>query len=218
MTVRIRRWHGMVMVGLILAGLMGVLFATVQGSREAQAQGPPLATLAPATRTPVPTQGWWLAATVQWEDWQATPALTATEGCEAGSQYVADATIPDGTRLRPGERFVKSWRVKNTGTCDWHAGYELVFSSGEPMGGPESIPLPAVAAGEEGEVPVTLVAPGEPGLYKGVWRMQRRGGEHFGTNLTVVVEVVGEGTVVETLEAEARTVREVAPQATWGAE
>jgi hypothetical protein len=214
MTMRIKRWHGMVIVGLVLAGMVGLLVAAVQGSAEA----PPLATLASATGTPTPAQGWWLTATVQWEDRQATPTLSATKGCEPGSQYVADTTIPDGTRVRPGQRFVKTWMVKNTGACDWQGGYELAFLSGERMGGFGSVPLPAVAAGDEGDVSVTLVAPDEPGLHRGVWRMRPQGGAVFGTNLTVVVEVVVEGTEVPTLVPEAWPVPAVAPAATRGME
>jgi hypothetical protein len=192
MTIRIKRWQGIVIAVFLILALAGIIVAALQdlvGSKDVET---PLAAVASATPTPAPTQGWWGTATVQWEDWAATPTLTPTEGCAFGSQYVADVTIPDGTVLNPGEGFVKTWRVRNSGTCDWGDGYELVFLSGARMDGSESVPLPAVPAGEAGDISVDLVAPGTPGLHAGTWCIRLRGGEAFGTNLTVVIEVAEE--------------------------
>jgi hypothetical protein len=192
MTIRSKRWHGIVMAVFLILALAGVLIAALQDSAGSRAVGTPLAAVASGTPTPTPMQGWWATAVVQWEGWAATPTLTPTEGCAFGSQYVADVTIPDGAALNPGEGFVKTWRVRNSGTCDWGEGYELVFLSGARMDGPESVPLPAVPAGEEGDISVDLVAPSTPGLHAGTWRVRPRGGESFGTSLTVVIEVAEE--------------------------
>ena len=190
MTIRIKRWQGIVIAVFLVLALAGVLIAALQGSVGSRAVGTPLAGVASATHTPMPTQGWWATATVQWEEWAATPTITSTEGCAFGAQYVTDVTIPDGTVLNPGEGFVKTWRVRNAGSCDWGEGYELAFVSGARMDGPESVPLPAVPAGEEGDISVGLVAPDMPGLHVGTWRIRPRGGDPFGTRLTVVIEVV----------------------------
>jgi hypothetical protein len=117
------------------------------------------------------------------------PPVTTEAGCTLNSQYVADVTIPDGTVMSPGAGFVKTWRVRNSGTCDWEAGFQLVFVSGAQMGGPGSVTLPAVAAGAETDVSVNLVAPSAYGVHKGTWRVRSTDGTVFGTNLTVVVEV-----------------------------
>src|SRR5512138_302063 len=58
------------------------------------------------------------------------------------AQFVADVTVPDGAKFAPGSAFTKTWRLKNVGTCTWSTSYSLVFSSGEPMGGPASIAFP----------------------------------------------------------------------------
>jgi hypothetical protein len=122
------------------------------------------------------------------------PPVTTEAGCTLDSQYVADVTIPDGTVMSPGAPFVKTWRVRNSGTCDWEAGYELAFVSGEQMGGPAGVPLPAVAAGGETDVSVSLVAPSAYGTHKGTWRVKSSDGTMFGTNLTVVIAVVSPAT------------------------
>jgi hypothetical protein len=120
-----------------------------------------------------------------------TPVTTVTTdaGCTLDSQYVADVTIPDGTVMSPGQGFVKTWQVRNSGTCDWGAGYTLVFVSGTQMGGPAGVPLPAVAAGGEAEVSVNQTAPGAYGTHKGTWRMRAGDGTMFGVNLSVLITV-----------------------------
>jgi hypothetical protein len=122
------------------------------------------------------------------------PPVTTEAGCTLDSQYVADVTIPDGTVMSPGAAFVKTWRVRNSGTCDWEAGYELVFVSGDQMGGPASVLLPAVTAGGEADVSASLVAPSSYGTHKGTWRVKSSDGTTFGTNLTVVIAVVSPAT------------------------
>ncbi len=39
-----------------------------------------------------------------------------------------DVTIPDGTPMSPGQEFVKTWRIRNTGICTWDTDYQPVFS------------------------------------------------------------------------------------------
>ena len=51
------------------------------------------------------------------------PPVTTEAGCTLGSQYVADVTIPDGTVMSPNAALVKTWKVKNSGTCDWDASF-----------------------------------------------------------------------------------------------
>ncbi|MBN1810283.1 MAG: hypothetical protein JXA14_00450, partial [Anaerolineae bacterium] len=122
------------------------------------------------------------------------PPVTTEAGCTLDSQYVADVTVPDGTVMSPGAAFVKTWRVRNSGTCDWEAGYELAFVSGEQMDGPASVPLPAVAAGGETDVSASLVASSSYGTHKGTWRIRATDGTTFGTSLTVVIAVVSPAT------------------------
>jgi hypothetical protein len=124
------------------------------------------------------------------ESTEAPPPPVKTEaGCTLDSQFVTDVTIPDGTMMSPNAAFVKTWQVRNSGTCDWEAGFQLVFVSGDQMGGPASVSLPAVAAGGETDVSTSLVAPNSYGTHKGTWRVRSNDGTMFGTNLTVVIDV-----------------------------
>ncbi|MCJ7737337.1 MAG: NBR1-Ig-like domain-containing protein, partial [Anaerolineae bacterium] len=116
-------------------------------------------------------------------------------GCTLDAAYVADVTIPDDTELAGGSAFVKTWRIRNIGTCDWEAGYQLGFSQGDQLGGPALVALPALAGGAQGDVSVDLVAPVAPGSYKGRWRLRAEGGTIFGQSMTVVIIVPGPPTM-----------------------
>jgi hypothetical protein len=109
------------------------------------------------------------------------------------SAYVADVTIPDGTVLSPGEDFVKTWRVQNTGTCAWDEGYKLVFIAGDRSLDPASFEITGaddfVAAGATDDLSINLTAPEAEGSYTATWQMQTDTGAYFGTPLTVVIEV-----------------------------
>jgi len=107
------------------------------------------------------------------------------------ARHVKDVTIPDGTKLAPKTAFVKTWRVRNEG-LEWPAGSRLIFISkkGDHMEGPEFVPVEGpVLPNTEIDISVNLVAPEEPGLYTGVWRMCTAEGKKFGQRLWVSVTV-----------------------------
>lgn len=103
-----------------------------------------------------------------------------------------DVTVPDGTPMTPGQEFVKTWRIKNTGQCAWGDGYILIYSYGEKMDG-QPVPLGTVVeSGQEIDVSVALIAPAKAGAYTGAWQMANAKGIPFGTKedtLTVVIIV-----------------------------
>ncbi len=104
----------------------------------------------------------------------------ALSTCDA-AQFVADVTVPDDTFINPGATFVKTWRLKNTGVCQWDTSYTLVFTSGEKMGGPNSVPFPKVVPpGQTVDLTVTLTAPATPGTFRGYWQLKNGSGGLFG--------------------------------------
>jgi len=90
-------------------------------------------------------------------------------------------TIPDGTEMNKGETFVKSWRIRNDGTCTWDTSYKFVFVTGDRMGGQTTQNLASpVRPGESADFSVNLTAPSTDGLYKGTWKLQSDKREQFG--------------------------------------
>src|SRR5512133_2298041 len=72
-------------------------------------------------------------------------AATPTPSCHDSALFVEDVTYPDHTRLDPGEKFTKTWKIQNTGTCTW-TGYTAAFVSGDPMDAPDSVSVPETEA------------------------------------------------------------------------
>ena len=122
----------------------------------------------------------------------ATPTATSEGGaaaCTNNAAFVADVTVPDNSIFNPGDRIDKTWRIRNTGTCPWQAGYQLVFVSGDKMGAPDSQAVVPTSPGGTADVTVTMYAPGSPGVYQGVWRMVTNQGQVFGPNFTILIQV-----------------------------
>lgn len=118
------------------------------------------------------------------------PSSTPCPGNDA--DFVTDVTIPDGTFIQPGEQFVKTWRLRNSGSCSWAGDYSLAFNEGAPMAAPNQVKLAQeVKPGETVDVSVTFNAPAEPGLVTSRWQMQDAQGTRFGPRVYVKV-IAGE--------------------------
>lgn len=94
--------------------------------------------------------------------------------CTYKITFVSDVSVPDDTQMTPGQTFVKTWRVKNDGTCTWgptgYALHALTFTGGDKMGAPDVVPLTQVVnPGDTVDVSVPLTAPATPGTYTGQW-------------------------------------------------
>ena len=88
---------------------------------------------------------------------------------------------PDGVIVKPGQTFWKTWTIKNTGTCTWTAAYNLVYTSGDLMGGLTSYPLnDDIAPGEQKDISIFLKAPEAEGVSTGYWKLQSPWNSSFG--------------------------------------
>jgi hypothetical protein len=103
--------------------------------------------------------------------------------------YVADVTIPDDTPLAPGQSFIKTWRVRNTGKRPWGKGFRLVFVKGTAMTTQHSVALPACTPGQEVEISIEQTAPTRRGTYFGDWKMRDDQGNLFGEILFLRIVV-----------------------------
>jgi len=95
--------------------------------------------------------------------------------------FRGDVTYPDGTKVIGGTSFVKTWRLKNDGSCTWTKAYDMAFVDGDRMGAPNYVDFPKeVKPGESIDLSVTLVAPGTPGKYTGYFMLVDQNGKRFG--------------------------------------
>jgi uncharacterized protein YkwD len=99
--------------------------------------------------------------------------------CVDKAVLMADVTIPDGTRMKSGQVFTKTWRLKNMGTCPWDASYSLAFIAGDPLGvdAPDPVPLTVTLSGETVDVSVELTAPSADGNYTGIYELRGPSGQ-----------------------------------------
>jgi hypothetical protein len=116
----------------------------------------------------------------------ATPAPASTQTDQPApcnwAQFVADITYEDDTQVAPAASFVKTWRLKNIGTCTWSSGYQLIFDHGDRMAAPDAVSLTGVTVppGATVDVSVTLTAPASAGSYQGFFRLRAPDGSIFG--------------------------------------
>ena len=104
---------------------------------------------------------------------------TQVELCDSLT-YVADVTVNDNTIMSPGQDFIKTWRVRNTGACPWGAGYALTYAGySNQMSGQFIAMTEVIQPGDEVEVSVQFKAPEAAGEYLSAWSMQNPQGVEF---------------------------------------
>ena len=159
-------------------------------------------TAAAFTPTPLPTETPTLVPTP--EPPTETPTITyatdptqialGTPGelCDNFSFDLAtvDVTILDGAQMTPGQDFVKTWKIKNTGICSWGEGYGLIYAGYADQMSGEAVPLGTlVEVGQEADVSVNFKAPTAVGEYTSAWQMANAKGIPFGKAIFVKIIV-----------------------------
>jgi len=114
---------------------------------------------------------------------------TLGSGCN-NLLLINDESVPAGTVFKPEQQFTKSWKVANTGTCDWVYRYHLVHISGDDVGGRDAVSLgKVIPPGKWTTLTITLRAPKAPGKYTSYWRFADQSGTVFGSTLGVSIVV-----------------------------
>lgn len=91
-----------------------------------------------------------------------------------------DVNVPDNTIMTPGQEFIKTWKVKNTGSCPWGAGYVLAYAGySNQMSGQFVALTEVIQPGQEVELSVQFKAPDQTGEYLSAWTMRNPAGVVF---------------------------------------
>ena len=109
--------------------------------------------------------------------------------CTYAMSYVADVTIPDGQQINGGSAFTKTWRIKNTGTCNWTTDFTISFVSGSQMNGTTRKIPRNVYPGDTVDLSVELTAPTAPGTYRGYWQIKTPNNYSVGPAIWVQIKV-----------------------------
>jgi hypothetical protein len=169
--------------------IMTEVAGTVQAQVTQNAMLTPSATVPPPpapTLPPAPTQALPIAPTTP-----ASIAPTFPAGISPDNAvYVADITVPDGTVFWKGEKFTKTWQIKNTGTTTWDANYRLVYKDGTITS--EELVFNLINPVEPGKllnISVKMAAPNVIGSYTNYWQMMNGNGQFFGEVLSMQIKV-----------------------------
>jgi len=117
--------------------------------------------------------------TDRWPSWRASlPEDAPPAACEPAITFVADVTIPPGTRFAQPQPFTKIWRVRNAGSCTWTpTNYRLQSTEGA-WAASQPVQLPgAIQPGAEADLTVRVSAPEAPGLHTGSWVLMDGNGQ-----------------------------------------
>ncbi|XP_024243303.2 next to BRCA1 gene 1 protein isoform X1 [Oncorhynchus tshawytscha] len=93
-----------------------------------------------------------------------------------------DENLPDGTRREPGTKFIKYWKMKNSGIITWTSETKLKCMWGNlalALEENREVAVPLLQPGQVGVVSVAFIAPVMEGTYTSHWRLAHCG-EQFG--------------------------------------
>ncbi len=133
-----------------------------------------------------------------------TPQSTTVAGTTPNPNkmaFVTDVTIPDGQVIPPGSKFIKTWRIKNTGTTTWTANYRVRLWAGNSYGAPSSFLLAQeVKPNTEVDISIEFTAPSQTGEYISHWILSDDQEANFGNTFYVnfVVGVPASPTATQT--------------------
>jgi Ig-like domain from next to BRCA1 gene len=112
-----------------------------------------------------------------------SPTLESTKApsnCTNAAKFETE-TIPDNSVFSTGQEFIKTWTLRNNGTCTWTPNYSLVYEKGDQMNGTSPSPIgKTVPPGQTIQIYLPQKAPQSPGNYQGFWKLRAESGQVFG--------------------------------------
>lgn len=124
------------------------------------------------------------------------PTATLASGAFGCNNLVLLSDIyPNGSNVvKSGESFIMTWKVHNSGTCEWKTYYHLTFVGGTDMDARGGSFGKIIPVDKNPEVSVQLDAPKRTGTFTAYFRMSDGNGNLFGSTLGVTIKVQGDPT------------------------
>lgn len=121
----------------------------------------------------------------------AVPVDTATANGCYNATLISDVTVPAGTGFKVGDTFTKTWRVKNTGTCEWNGNFKIAYISGDMFGADTAKIRQNVGVGATADISLDMTAPNLAGAVNSNWQLVSDDGKYFGSVLTAAIVLPG---------------------------
>lgn len=120
------------------------------------------------------------------------PVNPATANGCYNAALVSEGTVPNRTDFKPDDTFTKTWRLINTGTCDWNGEFKITHVSGSMFSADTTKIRQRVGVGITADVSLEMTAPsGVSGTVVSNWQMATDTGLLFGPVLTVSIQLPG---------------------------
>jgi hypothetical protein len=121
----------------------------------------------------------------------ALPIDPATANGCYNAWFIADVTVPAGTAFKPGDSFKKTWRLINTGTCEWIGDFKITYVGGNLFGSDTTKIRQRVGVGGIADISLDMVAPNVSGTAISNWQMATDTGALFGPVLSASILLPG---------------------------
>jgi hypothetical protein len=122
---------------------------------------------------------------------QYTPTVdpkSLAYGCN-NLAFITDVNYPSGTVVQPRDNITKTWKVQNTGTCNWQYVFRLTQIGGTDFDAPSVNLGKVVTVNDWANVSINLDVPRKAGTYSAYWRMEDGDGHLFGSTLGITITV-----------------------------
>ncbi len=119
------------------------------------------------------------------EPTQQSNGETQESSCIDNLTFIQDETIPDGSIVAPGSDVIKTWELKNSGTCNWGPGYTIRVVGGEALGATSPQDLFPARSGTSLSLEIKFIAPDQAGKFRSVWQAYSPNDSAFGETFYV---------------------------------
>jgi hypothetical protein len=105
-------------------------------------------------------------------------------------KFLCDVTIGEGESVAPRTKFVKTWRIKNSGAKRWPFGCHLKLVNGYNLGQDRlSVTVSALMPDEQSDVSIELQSPETPGIYQSQYKLFTANNSPFGDPIWLLLNV-----------------------------
>ncbi|CAF4607528.1 unnamed protein product, partial [Rotaria sp. Silwood2] len=123
---------------------------------------------------------------LEMSNWNLNEAILAYYDAEMPTdkipqmRFIADVTVGEGEAIPPNTRFIKTWRVENSGTERWPNNCSLRFVNGDRLQDRDEIYVSSLAPGEQTNISVNITSPNVSRIIRSQWRLFTSASVPFG--------------------------------------
>lgn len=123
---------------------------------------------------------------LEMNNWNLNEAILAYYDAEMPTdkipqmRFLADVTVGEGEAIPPSTRFVKTWRIENSGHERWPNHCSLRFVNGDRLQDRDEVFVRSLLPGEQTNISVDVTSPATPKIIRSQWRLFTPNGAPFG--------------------------------------